>query len=483
MYQKDTRGVLKHLDFMIINIISLQLAFFLAYIMRHGLVNPYGISGYRNYAVVITLIELFVAVFFNTFSNVLMRGVYREFAITVKHVLLVELFGMCYLYFIQSSLEFSRITMLLLGIFFLIISLVFRLLWKWILKKGMEKEGERSLLIVTNQDLAEIAVKNILDNNFQKLRITGLVIIDQDMEGKYICDIPVVANRDTLLGYACREWVDEIFFKLPELEDYPQDIIDRILETGIAVHIKLFNTVSNKKNPVIVERLGNYTVMTLTLNYASPLQLTIKRLVDIAGGLVGCLLTLVLIVIIGPMIKKESPGPIFFSQVRIGKNGRKFKMYKFRSMYLDAEERKKELMAENRVKDGMMFKLDWDPRIIGAKQLPDGTFKKGIGNYIRDWSLDEFPQFFNILKGDMSLVGTRPPTVDEWEKYELHHRARLAIRPGLTGMWQVSGRSNITDFEEVVKLDREYICNWSMGLDFRILFQTVQAVFVKDGAM
>ena len=158
-------------------------------------------------------------------------------------------------------------------------------------------------------------------------------------------------------------------------------------------------------------------------------------------------------------------------------------MYKFRSMYMDAEERKTELMKENRVKDGMMFKLDFDPRIIGAKKLPDGTIKKGIGNYIRDWSLDEFPQFWNVLNGTMSLVGTRPPTEDEWNKYELHHRARLAFKPGITGMWQVSGRSNITDFEEVVKLDRKYIQNWSMGLDFRIMLQTVKVVLGKEGSM
>jgi lipopolysaccharide/colanic/teichoic acid biosynthesis glycosyltransferase len=118
-------------------------------------------------------------------------------------------------------------------------------------------------------------------------------------------------------------------------------------------------------------------------------------------------------------------------------------------MYLDAEERKAALAAENRVSDGMMFKLDFDPRIIGSRRLPDGTIKKGLGNKIRDWSIDEFPQFWNVLKGDMSLVGTRPPTEDEWVKYELHHRSRLAIKPGITGMWQVSGRSEITDFEQV----------------------------------
>ena len=138
---------------------------------------------------------------------------------------------------------------------------------------------------------------------------------------------------------------------------------------------------------------------------------------------------------------------------------------------MDAEERKKELMEKNNIKDGLMFKMDDDPRII-----------KGIGKFIRKTSLDEFPQFWNILKGDMSLVGTRPPTQDEWDKYELHHRRRLAIKPGLTGMWQVSGRSEITDFEEVVELDTSYIEQWSLKLDIKILFKTVMVVFTGSGA-
>ena len=158
-------------------------------------------------------------------------------------------------------------------------------------------------------------------------------------------------------------------------------------------------------------------------------------------------------------------------------------MYKFRSMYLDAEARKEEVAAACGLDGQMMFKYEEDPRIIGSKILPDGSYKKGIGNYIRDWSLDEFPQFFNVLKGDMSLVGTRPPTVDEWEKYEAHHRARMSIRPGITGLWQVSGRSNISDFEEVVELDRQYTCEWSLWLDLTILLKTIKVVIRQDGAM
>ena len=130
-----------------------------------------------------------------------------------------------------------------------------------------------------------------------------------------------------------------------------------------------------------------------------------------------------------------------------------------------------------------MFKLDFDPRIIGNEIMPDGTKKTGIGEFIRKTSIDELPQGFNILLGQMSLVGTRPPTVDEWEKYEFHHRARLATKPGLTGMWQVSGRSDITNFEDVTRLDTEYIENWSLGLDVKILLKTVGVVLGHRGAM
>ena len=190
------------------------------------------------------------------------------------------------------------------------------------------------------------------------------------------------------------------------------------------------------------------------------------------AGLAGVLVTGIAFLFVAPAIYMASPGPIFFSQTRVGKNGRKFKIYKFRSMYMDAEERKKELMAQNKIADGLMFKMDDDPRII-----------KGIGNFIRDYSIDELPQLWNVLKGDMSLIGTRPPTVEEYEKYDYHHKIRLAIKPGITGMWQVSGRSNITDFEQVVKLDASYITDWSLGLDFKILLRTVKVVLQRDGAV
>ena len=265
-------------------------------------------------------------------------------------------------------------------------------------------------------------------------------------------------------------WVDEALFSIPTELALPDKMIKNFGIMGITIHIKLARVADDSSNQ-IVEKLEGYTVLSTSINMVSAGQLIFKRTMDICGGLVGMLLTGIIFIFVAPIIYIKSPGPIFFKQVRIGKNGKKFNIYKFRSMYMDAEERKKELMAQNDIKDGMMFKMDNDPRII-----------KGIGNFIRDYSLDEFPQFWNVLKGDMSLVGTRPPTVDEWEKYEMHHRSRLAFKPGLTGMWQVSGRSNITDFEEVVRLDTEYIKKWSPGLDIMILFKTVAVVLGKVGS-
>ena len=149
---------------------------------------------------------------------------------------------------------------------------------------------------------------------------------------------------------------------------------------------------------------------------------------------------------------------------------------------MDAEERKKEYMAQNKM-DGLMFKMDDDPRIIGSEKKDKNGRPRGIGNFIRKTSLDEFPQFWNVLIGDMSLVGTRPPTVDEWEQYDENHRVRMCVKPGITGIWQVSGRSKITDFNEIVKLDTSYVRNWNILLDIVIILKTVGVVLRSDGAV
>lgn len=482
MYRKKGRGWTKHVDFMLLDVLCLQLAFIVSYIFRFGADNPYTDNDYRTLAIAFLFIDFFVEIVSDSFKNVLKRGYFDEFIATCKHVVLVELVATFYLFTTQMGSVYSRISYYIMVPVYIVIAYTARLLWKRVLQKQEFNSEKKSLLIIAPEMILRETLQAVSQNRLGYSKIMA-VSLDTDLKGKVICGIPVVADKKNVIEFTCGEWVDEVFIPPCGESEYPDNLVEAFTEMGITVHTGITRAGSLPASHQQVEKIGAYTVITTSMNYADSSKLLVKRLMDIAGGLAGCLITLVITIIFGPLIYISSPGPIFFAQERIGRNGRKFKMYKFRSMYMDAEERKKELMAQNKISDGLMFKMDFDPRIIGNKILPDGRKKTGIGQFIRKTSLDEFPQFFNIFKGDMSLVGTRPPTLDEWEQYEPHHRARMAFRPGLTGMWQVSGRSNITDFEEVVKLDTKYINEWSLRLDVKILFQTVLSVFKSDGAM
>ena len=483
MYKKKSQGWMKHIDFIIIDLVCLHISFVLAYYIRHGNFYLYHLQLYRNMTAVLLLIDVVIILFFEPLKNVLKRSLYKEFEATFKHVCLVELVSTVYLFTIQGAMAYSRSVFFVTGVIYGILSFLLRLLWKQFLRKRMKDGGKKSLVIVTMEDSMEAITWNIKNNNYDMYYIKGLAILDKDIVGQTVEGIPVVANDRSVIDFVCREWVDEVFIDIIDENRYPQELIDQFAEMGVVVHVPLRRVSRLKKSRQLVEKIGNYTVLTTSISMASPLQMFLKRAMDVLGGIVGCVITIILFAFVAPLIKRESPGPVFFKQIRIGKNGKKFKLYKFRSMYMDAEDRKKDLMAENIMSNDLMFKVECDERIIGCKKMPDGTVKKGIGNFLREHSLDEWPQFFNVLKGDMSLVGTRPPTVDEWEKYELHHRARLAIKPGITGLWQVSGRSNIVDFEEVVELDTKYISEWSLGMDIKILFKTIAVVWKKDGSI
>lgn len=483
MYQRSAQGFIKHLDFILLDLLCLHISFLLAFMARHGLRNPYADKVYSSVLVFLTLSCVLISIFFHTFKNVLKRGYYKEFIATVRQACLVVLMITFYLFAIKSGQNISRAVICLMGAGYTFFSYGTRLLWKSYLRKKLKEGIKRSLIIVTTSGRAQADVLNIQEYSLDMFRIAGVIVVDEENPAASLEGIPVMAANPETMEAVSGEWVDEALIDIQTGEAYPEEIVNQLMEMGVVVHICLegiFNPLGQKQ---FVERIGRYTVLTSSINTASSAQMLVKRLLDITAGVLGCIVTGILLLFIGPAIYLQSPGPVFFAQTRVGKNGRKFKMYKFRSMYLDAEERKAELMEKNRVADGRMFKLDYDPRIIGSRMLPDGKIKKGIGNFIRDWSLDEFPQFLNVLKGDMSLVGTRPPTVDEWEKYDLHHRVRLAVKPGITGLWQVSGRSNITDFEEVVKLDLDYIANWNLGMDIKIILKTIRVVLGKKGAM
>ena len=409
MYRKKSRGWYKHKDFILIDLACLFMALILAYLIRNGSVrNLFTLGIYRNVMIFVILVDLFLIILFESYKGVLRRGRYQELRSVIRQMILIELASGLYLFTVSGGHTFSRIILYLMGIFYVLLSYCTRIIWKKLLLHKMAEGGEHSLYIVTNYDLASKVIQNVKEHNYNRYNINGLILIDKDMTGKEIVGVPVVADLNNAPSFICQQWVDEVFVNVDETYPYPQELIEELLEMGMPVHVNLAKVRSTPGQKQFVEAIGGYTVLTTTMNYATDRQALAKRALDILGGLVGCFLTGIIFIFIAPAIYISSPGPIFFSQTRIGKNGKPFKMYKFRSMYMDAEERKAELMAQNKMSDGRMFKLDFDPRVIGNKILPDGTRKTGIGEFIRKTSLDEFPQFWNVLNGSMSLVGTRP---------------------------------------------------------------------------
>ena len=477
---------MKHVDFIILDILCLQVALMLAHACSGYGWDIYTPILYRNVAMFLGLADLMLLICRETMKGVIRRGHFREFTMTVKQAVFIEGIALLYLFLLQEGQNYSRPVLLLMPVCYSVVAYAVRELWKWHLqKKKTSDEGKSALLIAASEDVVERVVKTIKENNYAQYMVAGVSLIGggKYSVGEKIDGVPVVAEEAGIPHYVCQDWIDEVLVVTSDEVPYPGKLLSQLMETGVTVHLGLAKVMSEPGKKQFVEKIGPYTVLTTSINYASSFQLFLKRVMDIMGGLVGCTITVLLLPFVGTAIYLASPGPIFFAQERVGKNGKRFKMYKFRSMYMDAEARKAELMKDNRLGDGKMFKLDFDPRVIGNKILPDGSHKTGIGDFIRRTSLDEFPQFFNVLKGDMSIVGTRPPLISETNLYELHHKARLAIKPGITGMWQVSGRSDITDFEEVVRLDREYISNWNIGMDIKILVKTVMVVLKEDGSM
>lgn len=470
MYKQEKGVWEKHIDFILLDIICMHTAYIFAYVIRHGWNIGYFLEQYLGLEVILFLTQICVGFFVNNYRDILRRGYFEEFKKTALYISINLMVVFVILFMNQSSDEFSRITLMWLwglGILFLYIE---RVVWKEVIRKKMrDHEQLNHMILVTREEHAEEVIRIMQKREYSGYEISGILIEGRLSKSDTIFGIPVLGSAEDADDILKKVVVDEVFLDLPVYGKRTKEIQRYCREMGITTHLNL-GPIDDENENMIVDNYAEHMVLTSSIRFADSRQLLLKRIMDIAGGIVGLCVTVVITIIFGPVIYIQSPGSIFFSQERIGRNGRRFKIYKFRSMYPDAEERKKELMAQNKMQ-GLMFKMDNDPRIIP------------IGHFMRKTSLDEFPQFWNVLKGDMSLVGTRPPTVDEYEQYEMHHKARLAVKPGLTGMWQISGRSDIVDFEEVVRLDTKYIENWNIALDLRILLKTVLVLIKREGSM
>lgn len=329
-----------------------------------------------------------------------------------------------------------------------------------------EADNSKEVIVVGSPEVYE-KFNYYLNKTSLKLNVKGYVSTDNS---KCWNNYYVIGNVKDLGDILTQNIVDEVIFTISKNEILNiHDYVTLCEERGVTSRV-ILDIFDLKYAKIHVSDIGTLPMITLHTVSLNSVQLSLKRAVDIIGALVGIIISIPIGIAIAISIKIDSKGPVFFVQNRVGINGRRFKFYKFRSMCVDAEQRKEELETENEIACGMMFKIKEDPRITS------------VGKFLRKTSLDELPQFINVLKGDMSLVGTRPPTIDEVEKYDVRHWRRISIKPGITGLWQVSGRSSIIDFDEVVALDTDYIDRWSVWLDVEIILKTIGVIFKRKGA-
>lgn len=483
MYQRKSR--LQNLVVMILDCICIAVSLIVANYIRNGRLF-YSDNERMDFGLLLGVcltVYLGINLFRNLNTDIFLRGPLHELFCIVRNNVLLFGGAAVILYFLSFLDAYSR----LVFFYFILLDCAFMFLvhqlWKHILPALYQYFGEtRKLLLVADSEYASALAADMKGMKDYSYELTGIVLMDQKETTEAVKGIPVACDAAELIEYCKNASLDEVIVAVKGAGEHRDpdscvrtdvpgtlQILETLAEMGITIHYHISVPELNSARQKVLSQFGRFYTVTYANRVVPVGQVLLKRMLDICGALAGCVILAVLTVIAGPLIRLESPGPVFFAQKRVGRNGRIFKMYKFRSMYADAEERKKELMAQNEM-NGLMFKMENDPRITK------------IGRFMRKTSLDEFPQFINILKGDMSLVGTRPPTLDEFSQYSPYHKKRLSFRPGLTGMWQVSGRSDITDFEEIVRLDVEYIDNWSFGLDIKILLKTVLQVFKGSGA-
>jgi len=357
---------------------------------------------------------------------------------------------------------------------FLLISLIALAVEKAILQHLLQRRRWRigfnrpRVLLVGTPNNSSRYMKLIERHAWISTQVIGLLCV-QTSGGTHLSDsrIPVLGEPRDLPEVLKRHVIDEVIALLPVDNDKLEQLAFSCAARGVVMRI-LVGVPRAAPGSWQVDDCGEGSIfLSLAAVPQDALQLAAKRLIDIVGGIAGLMVFGFTAAIYARRLRRETGASALFRQQRVGRSGRLFTLYKFRTMYRDAERRFEDLLAFNEMK-GPMFKLKHDPRVTST------------GAKLRKSHLDELPQFWNVLKGEMSLVGTRPPTQKEVANYrEVHHR-RLSMKPGLTGLWQLNGNQQVNDFEEVVKLDCKYIDNWSLGLDFRIIMQTIRKVMRAD---
>lgn len=452
------------------DLLSVAVSYALAYYFRFHVLNISSHETHKMVLLSLLLVGIAYSFFIDWNREFTKRGYLVELIAITKYNAILLIAASMLVYLLKQGEFFSRLVFAYFAIINELVTFLLHILIKKVLRRYLTSNHSIVKVLVVSpwEDLGSVLdrIKSKLPFNYE---IAGLVISDKDLSGSVQSGVPVVSGIDNIIENTTGLPFDEVFINLPNNHSGDlRNIIKEFEAMGIVCHYSI-DALAQSSTESILGQFGGYTVISYSINRMDYRRLLIKRMMDIVGAIFGLIITAIITPFVAVAIKLDSKGPVFFAQTRIGKNGRRFKMYKFRSMVTDAEVQKEKLQDSNEM-NGLMFKMEDDPRITR------------VGRFIRKTSIDELPQFYNILRGDMSLVGTRPPTEDEFERYNAYYRRRLCMTPGLTGLWQVSGRNDISDFDEVVRLDLEYIDTWCLTNDIKIMFKTIGAVLHTKGS-
>ncbi|MFC1708735.1 sugar transferase [Candidatus Omnitrophota bacterium] len=480
---REKEGLIKW-GMIVLDTFIIGVSFFIAYFIRfkfhvfykldifpsHQVISPtIGNVQYLPVMVLIVLLWVFMLSLNGMYASVRTKTLLEIIWINIKAAFLTLLsFGS--LAFILKIHFVSRIFIII----FAVVAFLLLNLDKWLvyeIRHYVRVKGHnlRYFLIAGTGPRAEKFIKIIAEHPEWGIEVMGLVDDDVSRVGKKVCGVEVIGTLSNIEHILQYKVIDEVVFIVPRSWlDRIQESIEICETQGVRAHVAadLFNL--NIARAKYGELVG-FPLLTFETTFAMEWQLFIKRSIDLVVSFIGLIFLFPLFLIVAILIKLTSPGPVFFKQRRVGFNGRFFILFKFRSMTKDAQNKVADVLHLNEM-GGPVFKIKDDPRVTP------------LGKFLRKTSIDELPQLYNILIGHMSLVGPRPPLPVEVNEYELWHRRRLSMRPGLTCLWQISGRNKMVDFDEWMRLDLKYLDNWSLWLDFRILVKTIPTVLFGIGA-
>lgn len=444
-------------------------SFILGYILRDKLDGMYGFSQYNWIFFLFVGSWVFFLYSLGIYTSFRLKPVREIFSIIIKAGVLSFLLFTALNYMFQLSYVSRLFIMFIYGISttaFFIEKMILMMGFRRIRQKGL---NFRNVLVVGTNDRAKRLIHGLNTNKELGLKIFGLIDIDEGLKDNKIEGHTVMGTLNDLPQILRENVIDHVMFVvphswLPKLQEpilYCETVGVRV---SIAVdYFEVHFAEATQSNMFGMPFLNFEPTPTRVFD------LVIKRMIDIVVSSVVLILCIPLFLVVFVLVGIESHGPPFFCQKRKGLNGREFLLFKYRTMYTDAEQRLEELKKHNEM-NGPAFKMQNDPRVTR------------VGRFLRKTSIDELPQMLNVLKGDMSLVGPRPPLISEVDQYDPWHRRRLSMRPGITCVWQIKGRNKITDFNDWMRMDLEYIDNWNLLLDIKILLLTVPVVVFGVGA-